>query len=122
MDFIMEVNTILNLEENLGIEKETIYAMGLLHDIGRWMEYEKGIDHAIASSTLAGKILIKCGFSKENIDEILKAIEGHRKNENFSILGELLYNADKLSRNCVSCKARSTCKRFRNHENPFLQY
>jgi len=119
---VARVSYIINLEENLFLEKETIYAMGLLHDIGRWMEYEKGIDHAIASSTLAGEILKKCGFSKENIDEILKAIEGHRKNEDFSILGKLLYKADKLSRNCVSCKARSTCKRFQNHENPFLQY
>jgi thymidine kinase len=71
---------------------------------------------------MAEGILKKCGFSKENIDVILIAIEGHRKNEGFSIVGKLLYKADKLSRNCVSCKARSTCKKFQNHENPFLQY
>lgn len=119
---VARVAYIMNLEEGLAIEKETIYAMGLLHDIGRWMEYEKGIDHAIASSTLAEGILKKCGFSKENIDVILIAIEGHRKNEGLSIVGKLLYKADKLSRNCVCCKARSTCKKFQNHENPFLQY
>lgn len=119
---VARVGYILNLEDGLAIDKETIYALGLLHDIGRWMEYEKGIDHAFASSILAEGILKKSGYSKENIDEILIAIEGHRNNEGFSILGKLLYKADKLSRNCISCKARSTCKKFQDHEIPFLQY
>ena len=119
---VARVAYILNLENGLAIDKETIYALGLLHDIGRWMEYEKGIDHAFASSILAEGILKKSGYSKENIDEILIAIEGHRNNDGFSILGKLLYKADKLSRNCISCKARSTCKKFQDYEIPFLQY
>ena len=31
------------------IDREMIYAAGLLHDIGRWQEYEEGIRHEIAS-------------------------------------------------------------------------
>lgn len=119
---VARVAYIINLEENLKIDKEVVYAMALLHDIGRWMEYEKGIDHAIASKLLAEEILKKCGFSKENRQEILIAIEGHRQNAGSSTLANLLYRADKLSRNCTNCSARSTCKRFQNQENPFLQY
>ena len=37
------------------LNRELIYAAGLLHDIGRWQEYEEGIPHEIASSKLAGR-------------------------------------------------------------------
>ena len=34
-----------NLELNLGISKEMIYAAALLHDIGRGLQYTEGIPH-----------------------------------------------------------------------------
>jgi len=113
---------ILNLEKRLGIDQEMIYAAGLLHDIGRWMEYETGIDHAAASKELAAGILKRCGFSEEEIGELLSAIEGHRAAKVSSPLGDLLYEADKQSRNCVSCGARISCKRFQAQEIPCLHY
>jgi len=119
---VSRIACIISLEEKLIIDKEILYAMGLLHDIGRWMEYENGTDHAIASKELAAGILQKYEFSEIEISEILSAIEGHRKRGDTSYLGDLLYRADKLSRNCTHCKARITCKKFQNGEKPFLLY
>ena len=39
--------TIMEFEK---IDRELLYACGLLHDIGRWQEYETGIRHEIASA------------------------------------------------------------------------
>ena len=46
---VCRIAWILNLEGNLALSKEVIYATGLLHDIGRWLQYENGEDHALAS-------------------------------------------------------------------------
>lgn len=119
---VSRVAYVISLEENLNINKEIIYAMGFLHDIGRWMEYENGIDHAVASKKLAGEILDACDFNNTEIKEILAAIESHRKKNEKSILGDVLYKADKLSRNCVLCSAKVTCKNFQNGQKPFLMY
>lgn len=112
----------IDMEEKLDIDKEIVYAAGLLHDIGRWMEYEKGIDHAIASAELSLGILQKCGFSEEETEEILNAILEHREKVHSSSLADLLYRADKLSRNCNMCKARSTCYKLKKGEKPYLFY
>jgi len=90
---------------------EGIYAAGLLHDIGRWQEYETGICHETASAELATDILSDCGFSYEESEEILKAIRNHRNKEikeEVSLSG-ILYRADKMSRACFSCKAEAEC-------------
>ena len=52
-----------NLEQQLGLEKEHVYAAALLHDIGRHLQYERGIPHEEGSVMLAGQILRDCGFS-----------------------------------------------------------
>lgn len=119
---VSRVAYIITLEENLNINKEVLYAMGLLHDIGRWMEYEKGIDHAVAGKQLAKEIMEECDFNEAEIKEVLSAIEGHRKSGANSVLGDVLYRADKLSRNCVLCSARATCKNFQKGEKPILLY
>ena len=91
--------------------KEYIYAVGVLHDIGRWQEYEEGIRHEIASVKLAGPILADCGFEEQEIREILLAISNHRnkdiKEEN--TLSGWIYQADKKSRSCFSCEAEKLC-------------
>lgn len=109
---VSRIAYIISLEEKLNIDKEILYGMGLLHDIGRWMEYKNGIDHAIASKELAVGILQKCKFSEIEIKEIVTAIEGHRKKGDTPPLEDVLYRADKLSRNCTLCSARITCKKF----------
>lgn len=107
---------ILNLEKNLGIDKEIIYAVGLLHDIGRWRQYEDGTPHNIASSDLSEKILIDSGFNEEERKEIRKAILGHRKKDRDAnitkeedSLSSIFYRADKLSRSCFNCRSKKNC-------------
>jgi putative nucleotidyltransferase with HDIG domain len=119
---VSRIAFILSLEGKLDIDKEIIHAAGVLHDIGRWMEYENGLDHAAASRALGAGILRKCGFSDIEMEEILSAIAGHRNLSGASVLTDILYKADKLSRNCTLCDARATCKKFQNDEKPFLQY
>ena len=102
---------IIVLEEALGYPKDVVYAAGLLHDIGRWLEYESSVDHANASANLAADILNRCKFSQKEIQLIIRAIADHRKNENLDGLSRILYKADKSSRLCLFCKARNQCKR-----------
>ena len=40
---------LFNLEENLKLEKEEIYTAALLHDVGRFVQYEDGTPHQLAS-------------------------------------------------------------------------
>ena len=91
--------------------KAHIYATGLLHDIGRWQEYEEGVPHEVASAHLAESILIDCGFDENIRKEILLAISNHRnkdiKEEN--TLSGWIYRADKLSRACYACEAEKDC-------------
>lgn len=119
---VCRISWILNLEEELSIDKEKIYAAGLLHDIGRWMEYETGQDHAVVSGELAEGILDRCGFSDDEKAYIVEAIKSHRKKEHSTDLSRILYRADKLSRPCFNCEAIGKCKRFRRGEKPILSY
>nr|WP_300093974.1 HD domain-containing protein [Sedimentibacter sp.] len=119
---VSRIAYIISLEEKLNFDKEILYAMGLLHDIGRWMEYESGMDHALASKDLAEEILRDCEFRESEIQEILAAIESHRNIKSTSVLGDLLYRADKLSRNCLHCSAIGTCKKFQKGEVPVILY
>ncbi len=119
---VARIAYILNLEQRLGLDKETIYAAALLHDIGRWLEYENGEDHAKASARLAEPILHSCGFTAAEGRMITNAIKSHRLADGASSLVGLLYRADKLSRNCVRCAALGTCKRFLNGETPHFEY
>ncbi|WP_061995106.1 HD domain-containing protein [Clostridium sp. ATCC 25772] len=107
---VARIGYIISLEQKLNIPKELIYGAALLHDLGRVMEYEKNIPHDKGSVILATKILEECLYSKEECEEIIKAISSHREKESEkSILGDILYKSDKLSRMCFSCKAKSQC-------------
>lgn len=109
---VARIAYIMNLEQNLGFDKECIYAMALLHDIGRCREYEDGIPHHEAGSMLAVEILKSCGFSEEEIYDITSAISSHKqlsKDTSRKELKYVLYKADKLSRNCFECKMYDEC-------------
>lgn len=103
---------IMNLEENLGFSKDVVYAAGLLHDIGRWMEYEMNRDHAEASAELAIDILTQVKFLETETKQIIDAIANHRENKLSDDLSRIIYNADKRSRLCLLCEVRYKCKRF----------
>ena len=120
---VARVAYILALEENLEIKKSIIYTASLLHDIGRWKEYEDGIDHALIGAELAVEILVDAGFDSEEILLICNAIKNHRNSApSNSILGAILYKSDKISRPCHTCNARNKCKRFKDDEQPILYY
>lgn len=97
------------LEDNLSFSKEVIYAIALLHDIGRVIEYEKGIPHHDGSAIIAKEILENSSFTKDEKESIVKAIEAHRKDDSMDKLSKIIYKSDKISRNCFNCKAIDEC-------------
>lgn len=99
---------IMVLEKGLPYAKELIYAIGLLHDIGRVNQYEEGIPHHIASVELSKEILKKIDFTEEEKNIIIKSIQNHRK-EADDELSLIIYRSDKLSRECFNCKAINDC-------------
>lgn len=103
---------IFNLEYNLGFRKEAVYAAALMHDIGKDEQYERGIPHEEASARIAREILDDMGaaFDESECDAIVAAIREHRRlPERASLLGTMLYDADKASRTCFACPAREDC-------------
>lgn len=114
MEHIMSVARIayiLNLELNLGIDKEIIYGTALLHDVGRDVQYKDGTPHEAASAKIAPVILKKCGYTEEEIMPMVEAIENHRNDsikDELSLRG-ILFRADKLSRNCFACDVTDEC-------------
>ncbi|MDU4883308.1 HD domain-containing protein [uncultured Clostridium sp.] len=105
---VSRIAYIMVLEEKLSVSKEVIYAIGLLHDIGRVRQYEEGIHHDIASVEMSREILKETSFTEQEIHIILNAIANHRK-ESDNKLEEIIYKADKLSRQCFNCKAEKEC-------------
>ena len=119
---VSRIAYMMNLEEKLGYDKEIIYAIGLLHDIGRHKEYESGLDHHIASVAMSEEILGQVGFSKEEIELICAAIDNHRNERCINRLHEIIYKADKISRKCYACGAIDTCKWSDNKKNTKIVY
>jgi HD superfamily phosphodiesterase len=110
---VCRIAWILNLEQGLNLDRELIYAAGLLHDIGRWVQYETGEKHDLASERLSGAILDRCGFTEDEIAQIKKAIRNHRKLKDGDILCRIIFESDKLSRNCFCCPAAAQCKKHK---------
>jgi uncharacterized protein len=131
---VARIAYIMNLEKALGISKEIIYATALLHDIGRDEQYENGTPHDKAGADIAGIILPECGFDNDEVSLIIEAIMAHRgkavsanvdatsdigsggssdkgsdDSSGIMTLSELIYIADKASRQCFMCKAQDEC-------------
>ena len=111
---VARIAYISNMEQGLGIEKEVIYAAALLHDIGKYVQYEDGTPHEQSGEKIASEILGSLSetdaFSVEENRMILTAIRGHRKlRENPEPLEWLLYTGDKASRMCFACPAEGEC-------------
>lgn len=111
---------IKNLEENLDLNKDIIYATALLHDIGRSLQYSCNIDHIIASKEISLNILKECDFSNIEIEMIVDAIIAHHSIDDI-VLNKLLRFADKLSRNCFFCKMREKCNWSEEKQNKGVQ-
>lgn len=102
---------IRSLEENLGLKKEMIYAAALMHDLGKYRQYEDGTPHEVAGAELAAEILKDIDdFTEAEKEDIIRAVREHRRlKEGMSQLGRLLYESDKLSRACYACPAEPQC-------------
>ncbi len=121
---VARIGRILNLEENLGIPADWIYAAALLHDLGRHIQYEDQTPHALASGKIAPEILADCGFEEEETRVITDAILHHGDSgiaKERSLRG-VLYRADKASRPCFACEAERDCNWKGEKKNRRLRY
>lgn len=102
--------------------KESVYAAAFLHDIGRWVEYETGEDHAEASARLALPLLEACRFSVDDIQVILKGISEHRRHpeDNLTMLGAALALADDWARDCRRCSVQARCHKYHQAMNQVM--
>lgn len=101
------------LERNLPFRKEVVYAAALLHDIGKAAQYEDGEPHELVGARIAQEILLDIeGFDSREKTMVVAAVAQHRRWSNESTpLGRLLYEADKVSRNCFVCAKQNECNR-----------
>ncbi len=106
--YVARISCLIALESRRFELKPLVYAAGLLHDIGRWVEYATGEDHCQAASPLAEPLLFRAGFSREETDVIIEGIVQHRSPQG-SKIGEWLARADDLSRDCYGCQGRPSC-------------
>ena len=121
---VARIAMIMNLQEKCEVEYDLIYATALLHDIGRFEQYENGTPHEQASVPIAKIILYDCGYTMEETEEILSAILSHRNREiaTEQNLKGLLYRADKMSRSCFACDAQAECDWKQEKKNLLLRY
>ena len=62
---VARIAYILSADRAYAVSKEIIYAAALLHDIGKWKQYEDGTPHEKASADLAEQILQRPVFQKK---------------------------------------------------------
>lgn len=110
--------------EKIEVQEELIYAAALLHDIGRWKQYEDGTPHEKVSALLAPAILLDCGFTAQETAQIVTAISNHRNEaiKDEQSLSGILYRADKMSRSCFCCEAEKECDWKGSKKNLTLRY
>jgi len=120
---VARIAYIRNLESSLGFDKEIIYAAALLHDLTKWKQDLDGVPHHTSAIEPAKQILEECQFDSGEIDMITRAILNHRAEpEDETGFDALLYRADKLSRNCFSCKAAGQCNWSPEKKNQTVTY
>ena len=115
---------IYSLEHDIDLSREVIYAMALMHDIGRIDQITKGIPHEQAGAVLCDMILPDCGFTRDELSMIKAAIIHHRNaaDDEKNPCYEMLYWADKKSRNCYACHMQKECHWDRNKMNLTIEY
>ncbi|MCI8439166.1 MAG: HD domain-containing protein [Oscillospiraceae bacterium] len=122
---VARVTCLLAAEQGLPVNQEQVYAAGLLHDIGRHLQYQQNIPHEQAGAEIAEGILIDCGFDRQERSDILRLILCHRSKPaaaEKNTLPALFYRADKLSRNCFFCPAQDECDWPEEKKNREITY
>ena len=106
---VARIMIIKSQEEHLTIAKDIIYAVAMLHDIGRVLQYEEGMEHSKAGVEIASRILLECQYTKTEIKIITDAIAEHNNRDEGHPINKLLRYADKISRNCFACTSYDLC-------------
>lgn len=102
---VARIGYIMILEQGLNIDKELFYSAALLHDAGRYSDKP----HNESGAELAQKVMPDCGFTDEETSLVSNAILGHRESTQADMFSKILYEADKRSRVCFTCKAQEEC-------------
>lgn len=95
---VLALATKIGLEEKADIE--VLKAAALLHDVARSLEDENKIDdHASKGAKIARRILKKCNFSPEKVDDVIYCIKVHRFSKGLkpkSLEARIIQDADRL--------------------------
>ncbi|MBQ7131646.1 MAG: HD domain-containing protein [Oscillospiraceae bacterium] len=113
---------ILSLENSLDIDKDIIYAAALLHDCGRFKQYEDSTPHEEAGAVIARQILEQIDCEQTTAELIINAVAEHRKGHCTSNLSRIIFEADKASRMCLFCKAEKECNHSKTKKNMKIIY
>lgn len=113
---VARITMLLSYEEGVTLDKELVYAAALLHDIGRARDSH---NHHIKSAEMSEEILRKSGFSAAEAKTITEVIKNHGNTDiaEEKTFSGLFYRADKLSRDCLNCKARGACYWSEDNKN-----
>jgi putative nucleotidyltransferase with HDIG domain len=118
---VARIASIKTREAGFNYPRDLIYTTALLHDIGRFIEYQDNTPHEIASHQLAILLLESLDYSDAQKTLILDAIRNHRnpEAEGFS---RIIYESDKLSRACYACPVEQECDWSRDKKNLTIVY
>ena len=119
---VARLTWIFAMEEGLDIERGLVYAAALLHDIGRFRQYEDGTPHDVASVEIAEQLLPECGYTEQETSVIVDMIASHRKKGSGKDIDGLFYRADKMSRSCFLCLAERECNWPAEKKNMVIRY
>ena len=118
---VARIATIKVKESELRFSRDLIYTTALLHDIGRFVQYENKTPHEIASHALAIPLLDTLDYSEAEKSTILAAILNHR-NPTAQGFSRIFYESDKISRECFACPAEKECDWPKQKKNLEISY
>ena len=107
---VARIALIICRERGIEASPDLIYSASLLHDIGRIEEYTQNVSHEKAGIRIASQILDEVSCDSSTKKQIISIIgsHGHGSSKKDS-LENVFFTADKKSRNCFMCSARSEC-------------
>lgn len=118
---VARIASIKIMEAGLNFSRDLIYTTALLHDIGRFVQYQDKTPHEIASHQLAILLLKTLDYTDDEKSLILDAILNHR-NPNAQGFSKIFYQSDKLSRACFCCPVEPECDWSSKRKNLTIVY